>query len=491
MRTPDALLIVFVLAVAAFLATFFVTPGRFEVATPEGGGRAQVVAGTYVAAEGPSPAPLLWGEDRAGLAGFLFEGLVSGDRYSATVGLMAFIFVIGGAFGIILRLGSVDRALLGVLRTGSGETSGVSDLVPVALFVAMSACGAVFGMSEEAIVLSLIVVPALLKSGYDSLTALVCTYVSCQIGFGTSWMNPFSVIIAQGISGLAPMSGLWLRVAIWAAFTAVGAVALWRYARFIRRNPERSLAFASDTRLRASYAASGDSGGRLTGTMSVADWLVLLAVLAGVTWVGWGVTTQGYYLAEMAGQFFVIGLIAAVIGRVFRLNGVDSNALVSAFRDGAVQMTPAILVVGAAKGIVALLGGDNPAVDSVLNTALQGASVLTALLPDWATAWGMYTIQSAINLVVVSGSGQAALTMPLMAPLADLSGVSRQTAVLAFQLGDGMTNLITPASAALMGCLAAARLDWVTWVRFIWRPLLVLMAACSASVLIAHGIGYA
>jgi uncharacterized ion transporter superfamily protein YfcC len=212
--------------------------------------------------------------------------------------------------------------------------------------------------------------------------------------------------------------------------------------------------------------------------------------MAGVGWVGWGVTTQGYYLAEMAGQFFVIGVIAALIGRVFRLNNVDSNDLVGAFRDGALQMTPAILVVAAAKGIVALLGGDNPAVDSVLNAALHQASLLTAQLPDAATAWGMYVIQSAINLVVVSGSGQAALTMPLMAPLADLSGVTRQTAVLAFQLGDGMTNLITPASAALMGCLAAARLDWVTWVRFIWRPLLGLMVLCSASVLLAHAIGY-
>lgn len=484
-RAPDSYLILLALALLAYAATWFVVPGRFDVTEPPGGGRAQVVAGTFVAAAQPEPAPLLWSDSHAGLAGFLFEGLVSGDRYSATVGLMAFIFIIGGAFGIILKVGSMERALHAVMRKQGGAATSHNDFLPAALFVAFSLGGAIFGMSEEAIVFTLIVAPALVRAGYDSITAVVCVYGATQVGFGASWMNPFSLVIAQGIADLPILSGMTFRIVMWTVFTGIGALYVWRYARSVRINPQRSLAFGSDSAMREESGRAIDPG-----KVSFGDSLILLGVAAGVGWVAWGVTTQGYYLAELAGQFFVIGLGAAGIARLFKLNGLDSNNLVDAFRDGAMQMTPAILVVAAAKGIMAILGGSDPGTDSVLNAGLNEAAVLTAALPDWAAAWGMYVFQSVLNVVIVSGSGQAALTMPLMAPLADLSGVTRQTAVLAFQLGDGITNMITPASAALMGCLAAARLDWVTWLRFIWKPMLALTVLCSAAVLIAQGIGY-
>lgn len=483
-RTPDAYLILLALALLAYAATWFLIPGRFEVAAVDGG-RAQVVAGSFQAAAAPAPAPLLWGEERAGLAGFLFEGLVSGDRYGATIGLMAFLLITGGAFGVIMRTGAMERALHALLYEKSGDAKPGNDLIPAFLFVAFSLGGAVFGMGEEAIVFVLIVTPALLRSGYDSITAVVCTYAATQVGFATSWMNPFSLVIAQGISDLPVLSGLWFRVAAWSVFTAVGAAYIWRYACHVRLQPERSLAFGNDARTRAA-AMDAKTDGRL----GVGDWLVLGAVAIGIGWVAWGVTTQGYYLAEMSGQFFLVAVFAAVVARVFGLNALDGNDLVEAFRVGAMQMTPAVLVVAAAKGIVAMLGGDNPAQFTVLNTVLEAAAGATATLPEWASAWGMLVVQSVLNLVIVSGSGQAALTMPLMAPLADLSGVTRQTAVLAFQFGDGFTNMLTPASAALMGSLAAARLDWVTWLRYVWKPLTAIMVMSSAAVLLAHAIGY-
>lgn len=486
-KTPDAYLILLLIALVAYAATWLVVPGRFEV-TETTSGRTTVVAGSFTPADGPSPAPLLWGdgEGQAGLAGFLFEGLISGDRYGATIGLMAFIFIVGGAFGIILKTGAMERALHGLLYRPDGTPKPGNDALPAFLFIAFSLGGAVFGMGEEAIVFVLIVTPALIRSGYDSITAVVCTYAATQIGFSTSWMNPFSLVIAQGIADLPILSGLWFRLTCFGVFTGVGALFIWRYARMVRLQPERSVAFARDAVLRAEAAAAP-----VAGRLGPGDVLILLTVAAGIGWVAWGVTTQGYYLAEIAGQFFVVGVISAVIARLFGLNNLDGNALVEAFRDGAMQMVPAVLVVAAAKGVVAMLGGDDPAMDTVLNTALNAAAGLTAGLPDWSAAWGMLGVQSVLNLAIVSGSGQAALTMPLMAPLADLSGVTRQTAVLAFQFGDGFTNMMTPASAALMGCLAAARLDWVTWLRFVWKPLLVVMAMASAAVLVAHAIGYA
>ena len=483
-RTPDAYLILLALALIAFAATWFVTPGRFAVAE-NADGRSLVVAGSYEAAPAPRPAPLLFGDaEQAGLAGFLFEGLVSGDRNGATIGLLAFLLITGGAFGVILRTGSMERALHAALYDKSGAPKPGNDALPALLFVAFSLGGAVFGMGEEAIVFVLIVTPALIRSGYDSITAVVCTYAATQIGFATSWMNPFSLIIAQGISDLPTLSGLWFRVACWAVFTGLGALFLWRYARGIRLKPERSLAYASDAKTRDAAPTAVDGGLRF------GDWVVLLSVAAAIGWVAWGVTTQQYYLPEIAGQFLVLGIGVGVVARLLGLNGLTGNDLVEAFRQGAMQMVPAALVIAAAKGVVAMLGGDDPDAYTVLNTALNGAAGFTAMLPDWAAAWGMLAVQSVLNLAIVSGSGQAALTMPLMAPLADLSGVTRQTAVLAFQFGDGFTNMITPASAALMGCLAAAKLDWVTWLRFVWKPMAALMVLSSAAVLLAHAIGY-
>ncbi|MEQ8404568.1 MAG: putative basic amino acid antiporter YfcC [Oceanicaulis sp.] len=481
-RLPDSYLILFTVAVLAFAATFIFTPGAFELAPTAEGERARLDPGSYTAADGPDPAPVFGTSDDPGFLNFLFEGLISGDRYSATVGLMAFLLVVGGAFGIIMRTGALERILKGALA----HRAKPSDMLVAILFVVFSLGGAVFGMGEEAIVLCLIVVPALIRAGYDSITGLLACYVATQIGFATSWMNPFSVIVAQAIADVPALSGLGYRAVMWTVFTALGAGFAYAYARHVRLKPERSLAHRSDAYWREREKALDAD----TTPVSLGDYLVLAVLGLGVIWIAWGVATQGYYLAEIAAQFFAIGLAAAVIGRLFALNGVDGNALVDAFRDGAMQLLPAALIVAAAKGVVVLLGGDDPTQDSLLNAALHGAGQLTGALPDWMAALGMYMSQSAINLLVVSGSGQAALTMPLMAPLADLSGVTRQTAVLAFQLGDGLTNIIVPASAALMGCLAAARLDWAVWVRFIWKPMLVLIALASAFVLIAQAIGY-
>lgn len=481
-RLPDSYLILLTVAVLAFAATYIFTPGAFELAATAEGERARIDPGSFTAADGPAPAPLFGTSDDPGFLNFLFEGLISGDRYSATVGLMAFLLVVGGAFGVVMRTGALERILKGALENRTRP----SDALVALLFVVFSLAGAVFGMGEEAIVLCLIVVPALIRAGYDSITGVLACYAATQIGFATSWMNPFSVIVAQSIADLPALSGLGFRVAMWSVFTALGAGFAYAYARHVRLKPEASLAHASDAYWRErEQELDADAT-----PVSLGDYLVLAALGLGVIWIAWGVATQGYYLAEIAAQFFAIGLVAAIIGRVFGLNGVDGNALVSAFRDGAMQLLPAALIVAAAKGVVVLLGGDDPTEPSLLNAALHGAGQFTGALPDWMAALGMYVSQSVINLLVVSGSGQAALTMPLMAPLADLSGVTRQTAVLAFQLGDGLTNLIVPASAALMGCLAAARLDWVTWLRFIWKPMLALFALASAFVLAAQAMGY-
>ena len=334
-------------------------------------------------------------------------------------------------------------------------------------------------MAEEAIALTLLLAPALTRAGYDAVTAVLVCYGASQIGFATSWMNPFSVIVAQSIAGLAPMSGLEGRAALWLGFTLAAALFVARHARAVRLGR------------RARIGTLGEAGAEAPAmAFTVAHQLVLLTVLAGVGWVAWGVSTRGYYLPEIAAQFFAVGIATAAIAHVGRIPGARVHAMVDAFREGAAQLLPAALVVGAAKGILLILGGDDPARASLLNTLLDSLSGFTAAMPEWLTAWAMFMVQSLINLFIASGSGQASVTMPIMAPLADLSGVTRQTAVLAFQLGDGFTDLVNPTSVVLMACLAAARIGFGEWLAFIWRPVLGLIALSSAVMVAAHLGGY-
>ncbi len=476
-RMPDTLIIVFVLAIITWLATFLVTPGRFSLAD---GTPPRLVPGSFELAAGPMPAPFFGAHSTVGFANLLFEGLVSGSRTGATIGLMGFLLVLGGVFGMLSATGAMDRSLQRLL-----DRRGASGGLIVGLFIAFSIAGAVFGMAEEAIAFTLILTPALVRAGYDSLTALITCYVATQIGFATSWMNPFSLVIAQSISGVPVLSGLEVRLAIFTVFTLLGAAAACRYAQRVQQNPALSLTRLADERLRAQQSSAQATSAKPRR----GDGIILLILLAAIVWVAWGVIARGYFLPEIAAQFMAMGLAIGLVAWAFGL--VEGpNALATAFRDGAAGLLPAVLVVGFAKGILAIAGGDQPDQFTLLNTLLNAAAGFTAALPDWLTAWGMLLVQTVINFFVSSGSGQAAITMPLMAPLADLSGVTRQTAVLAFQFGDGFSNLILPTSAATMGCLAAAKIDFALWVKFIWKPMLAIYALASAILIAAHAAGF-
>lgn len=474
-RAPDTFVILFVVALVAWLATWIVPAGQFT----SDDGTFSIDSFEYV---GVQPATLLaTGDEGRGLFNFLFEGLISGDRYSATVGLMAFLLIVGGAFGIILKTGAIEIGLKSLIKEPGPRTDW---MIPV-LFFAFSLSGAVFGMSEEAIVFVMIMAPGLGRAGYDSLTTLVLIYGGTQIGFATSWMNPFSVAVAQGIAGLDLMSGAGFRMVMWLVFTALGAGSLFVYARRIRLQPETSITFELDEWLRTDTAAQQSED-----RFGIGHALIVFIVLGGVAWIAWGVSVHQYYFPEIAAQFFAMGLAAALIARVFKLNGMDFNACGEAFRDGAIQLAPAAIIVGFAKGIVVLLGGDDASDPSVLNTVLYVMAGAIDGLPTHIAAVGMYVFQGVINIFVVSGSGQAALTMPLMAPLADLLSVERQTAVLAFQLGDGLMNLVVPSSAALMGCLTAARISWPLWLSFIWKPVVAFLMLGGAFVVLAVSLGF-
>ncbi|AFU99316.1 putative basic amino acid antiporter YfcC [Simiduia agarivorans] len=469
---PDTWLILMAIALLAWLVGWWV-PGGYFADTLQVDGKSVIDPGSFRYADAPVGLPLFAEGGGMGLFNTLFEGLVAGDKWGSAIGVFAFILITGGAFGVVFATGSVEAALERLIARAEGEPVW---LLP-GLFFVFSLAGAVFGMGEEAIPFTLMLVPVMARLGYDKLCAVVVTYVATQVGFAASWMNPFGVAIAQGIAGVPLLSGASVRMGLWLLFTLVGMVWIARYGRRVRGS--------------AGVVPQGSGHSVNPAPLQSGQWLVLAVLILGVAWMVWGVTQRGYYLPEIATQFFCIGLAAGLVGTLFRLNQMTANSALEAFRAGSAQLLPAAMIVAFAKGIVLLLGGDDPASPSVLNTLLFVCADALSELPAALTALGMLVFQSGFNFFVTSGSGQAALTMPLMAPLADLLGVSRQTAVLAFQLGDGFTNMLVPTSAALMGCLGAARIDWLDWIGFIWRFYLVLFALSAAAVMAAGVLGFA
>ena len=450
-RLPDTLLLIAAIGLLVFALGFLFAPGQFETMdTMRADGSVVTTVDPlsfHYSEDAPSPSLFTTEQDGRGLFNAIYEGLVTGSRTGGAVGIIALVLLTGGAFGIVMATGSIDRALRRVISNDQADAR----LLLAGLFFLFSLGGAVFGMGEEVIPFVLMLVPVATRLGYDRVTVVLVTLAATQVGFATSWMNPFSVAIAQGIAELPLLSGMPLRLAMWAVFTAFGMAFTVRYASRVRVTPEAIPELAAPERV----------------TLGPGDWLVLAALVATVAWIVWGVVAAGYYLPEIATQFVVLGIVCALIGRVFGLNGMTGNRAAAAFREGAQALVPAALIIGAARGIVYLMGGDDPETPSLLNTFLFFGSESLGGLPGWFASWLMLLGQSVFNFFVTSGSGQAALTMPIMAPLSDLIGVTRQVAVLAFQLGDGLTNIVVPTSAVLMGALGAARVEWLTWIRAI------------------------
>ena len=450
-RMPDTYLLVALVGLLVFALSFLITPGQFEtveVTNADGKITQTVDPESFTFSDKKQGSVLFSSEkDRPGLFNSMYEGLASGSRTGGAVGIIALLLLTGGAFGIVMATGSVDRGLKRVITSDTADVR----LMLAALFFLFSLGGAVFGMGEEVIPFVLMLVPVLTRLGYDRVTVILVTLAATQVGFAASWMNPFSVAIAQGIADLPLLSGMQLRIFMWAVFTVFGMAFTVVYAGRNRVEP---------------VMESAENVSQQE-TLGKGDLLVLLFLALTVGWIIWGVISAGYYLPEIATQFLVLGIACGFAGAIFGLNGMTANSAAEAFRQGAMAMVPAALIIGFARGIVYLMGGDDPTEPSLLNSLLYFGSESLGGLPAWLAAWFMLAGQSIFNFFVTSGSGQAALTMPIMAPLSDLIGVTRQVAVLAFQLGDGLTNIVVPTSAVLMGCLGAARLDWLEWVRAI------------------------
>ncbi len=418
-KLPNTYVIIAILIVFCAVLTWLIPGGQY-VTTEDG----------TLSYESVNAVPQTWQVLTAIYNGFVKQA-----------GIIIFILVVGGAFWLLNATGAVDAGIKRFIA-GIGQKDKV---VLVALTLLFSLGGAIFGMSEEAIPFVGIVVPLVASMGYDAIMGLLIVYVASNIGFSSAFLNPFTVGIAQGMADLPPFSGMGYRIFAWALLTGLLCVFVVLYARKTRKAPQQQAQVEAEP---------------LTGRQIAILCVLLLTVIALIL----GVTLWGWYMPEITGLFLGMGILCGIIA------GFPANRIADELVSGAKDILSAALVVGFASGIVIILQ-DGKVVDSILHTmqnSLDGTSEVTSLT-------AMYGIQAVINFLIPSATAKAAITIPIMAPFSDLVGVSRQAMVLAFQFGDGFTNMITPTSGVLMAALAMARVPYEKWVKWIWKGVGILL----------------
>jgi uncharacterized ion transporter superfamily protein YfcC len=448
-KFPDTLIIILGIMLVFIALTWIVPAGEFE--RTEVDGRQVIVAGSYQEVEANPQG--LWAFLKAPIKGFI-----------SAAQIIAFVFLVGGAFGIVTRTGAIDAGLQSIIRFSQQHPRYRHWILPLVITL-FSLAGATFGMSEEVLVFVLITIPLALALGYDSLTGVAVSFVGAGLGFAGAFINPFTIGVAQGIAELPPASGMGYRLLVWVVTTTIGIVYIMRYVLRLEKDPRHSPVYELDREREQLGSAEAIEFTRRHR-------LVLLALSLALALLVLGVSQWGWYINEIASLFIGLGLVAALISHL----GLDSS--VEAFKSGAKDMLTAALVIGLAKGLIVIAEDGK-----IIDTMLSSIAGLSEGLPKAVSVEIMFVFQTLLNFFVPSGSGQAALTMPIMAPLSDLLGVSRQTAVLAFQFGDGLSNLIIPTSGVTMGVLAIAKIPYNVWVKWFWPLFLLLCLACMLLLL--------
>ncbi len=447
----DSLVLIFAIIIVAQLLTYVVPQGAFERQPyPENPSREMVVAGTYAS----TPAT-----DQVRLWPWHFL-LAIPKGLEAAQDIIFLIFLVGGVIAILRETGAIDAALHGAVDKFSHSPG----LLIGGCLVMFSLGSFTIGMGEEYVPLIPILVTMSLAMRMDAVVAMGMVWVPYGIGWACAGTNPFGVVIAQNIANVPITSGWPFRLAMMVLFLGIAFHHVYRYARKVQRDPAASLVAQVD------YSSGFQPPDDLH--FNPRRILILLTLVLGIVGFVVGVGTFGWYIAELNAVFIAVGLIAALLA------GMSARDTSVTFIRGAADMTGAALLVGFARTIQVVLD-DGQVIDTIIHSI---ASLLQGTGPEVA-ALGMLAVQTICNLFIPSGSGQAFVTMPIMSPLATLTNVPQQTAVIAYQFGDGFTNMIIPTNALMMGTLALGRIPYGAWVRFV-GPLLLKLFLLAIAVLI-------
>ncbi|ANU18113.1 C4-dicarboxylate ABC transporter permease [Planococcus maritimus] len=455
-KVPHTYAILFLIMIAAMVASYLIPAGQYEREEVEN--RTVVVDNSYTQVE-QSP------------VGFfdLFKAIPTGMSEASNI--IFYIFLVGGAFGIIRATGAIESGIAKVVDKLERQEK---FLIPIVM-VLFSILGATIGMAEEVIIFVPIGIAVARAIGFDAMTGTAMVSLGAASGFIGGMLNPFTVGVAQGIAELQVFSGIGFRFGAYIFFLTFAIWYVMRYAAKVKKDPTQSVIYEIEKRAKKS---STKDQAELLGAFNWRHGMVFLFLAIGLGINVYGVFEWGWYLTELAASFIIIGFAAGLVGNL----GI--NRMFDAFIDGMKLVVFGALIVGFARAILVIMEQG-----VIMDTMINGLSSVISGLPNALTVIGMFFTQVVINFFIPSGSGQAATTMPIMTPLSDLLAIERQVAVLAYQYGDGITNSIIPTSAALMGYLAVAGIPYDKWVKFVWKLIVGWLVIALVALVVAVTIG--
>lgn len=474
---PTAFTILFILLILTAVATYLIPAGAYDV-NAEGA----PIPGTYHTVPA-NPQKLLVSALMGPINGMYgiedATGNVSiwnsGELFGA-IDVAMFVLIIGGFLGVTMKTGAISAGIAWVVSKLKGKEKW---MFPV-LMTIFAIGGTSYGMAEETLAFYALIITVMLAAGYDGLSAVAIVMLGAGIGVIGSTVNPFATGIASGFAGTTISAGLIGRVVILIVGTVIGILFVMRYAERVKKEPAKSLIYASKAENEQQFMIGGETEsefGKFTGRHKVILALFFLAfavmVYGVVPWADLGlpIPTWWWWFPEMTACFLFFGIIIGIVGRL------PEKVLVDTFVDGARDMLGVALIIGVARGITVIMN-NGLITDTVLYWAEQAVSGLGGIGFILVT----YLLYLPLSFLIPSSSGLATVSMPIMAPLSQFAGVPSYLVVTAYQTANGLVNLVTPTSAVVMGALAIARIGYGTWWRFVW-PLLLLLMLLSVAVL--------
>ncbi|WP_436946494.1 YfcC family protein [Staphylococcus xylosus] len=450
-KMPHIYVILFVFGVIATIATYIVPSGEFKrIKGPEGREMVDTDSFHYI-----TSAPV-------GIVDFISiipRGLIEAGE------IVFFTLIIGGMFMVLRRTGIIEIAVDNLARRFIYKSIFI---IPV-LTTVFAIVATLIGTAELSLVYIPVIIPLIIALGYDSITATAIALCGTVVGFTVGVLNPINTGLAQKLSGIPVFSGISLRIILFIVVLAVTIVFIMRYAKKVQKQPTLSSVYEDDSEKRELYQHITEHAPTTATTRQ--KWGIAV-IFAFIIILVYGVTTQGWFMVEMAGLFIFMGVIVGFV------SGLSMQTICEALNDGFKDVLMGAIIVGLARSIAVVLEDGK-----IMDTIVHGlGSVIDGTTPTIAVI-GMYAVQMLINFIISSGSGQALVTMPIMAPLADMLGITRQTAVLAFQLGDGFTHIFYPTSGYFMAALAIGGVSYTKWIRFFF-PLFIIWVVISIITLI-------
>lgn len=459
LKVPHPYVLIFLLIILCTILTYVVPAGTYDRYKDEATGQTLVDPDSFHYVDQTPVTPF-------GMVQAIPTGM-------GEVGWIIFlVFIIGGSFGIINATGAIDAGLGASIKFLKGKDK----ILIIALMIIFSLGGATFGFAESTLIFIPIGVMLARALGYDAIVGMAIVNIGAVCGFAGGWMNIFTVGVAQGIAGLPLFSGMGYRILAHAVVLVISCIYIFFYTSRIKKDPSRSL--IADLERKVAAEAS-ETENNAVPEFTLQRKLVLIVVLIGFVVLVYGITHGWSTGTQISSLFLVMGIVCGFVG------GMGPTKVAEAFINGAKGLTFGALLVGLCRAMVVILTNGQ-----IIDTILYGMASLFQGMPAVLAAGLMVPVQLFINFFINSGSGQAAATMPIMAPLADLLGVSRQTAVLAYQYGDGLSNSLWPTSGILMAGLSMAGIPFDKWFKWVWKLMLYLYVAVTILVMVSVVIGY-